>query len=53
MGIQEILVILLFVIALFYIGRVVYRTFQSKKGCGTNCKCGIDFSDVHIPDQRS
>jgi hypothetical protein len=53
MEIQETLVILLFVIALFYMGRTVYRTFQSKKGCGSNCKCGVDFSDINIPDQRS
>jgi len=50
---QEIIVILLFIGALFYVGRIVYRTFQTKKGCGTNCKCGVDFSDVNIPDQRS
>ena len=40
-------------IALFYMGRVVYKSFNAKKGCGSSCKCGVDFSDVNIPDQRS
>lgn len=53
MAIQEIFVLVLFLASLFYVGRIVYRTFQAKKGCGSNCKCGIDFSDVDIPDQRS
>jgi len=54
MGIQEIIVALLFTIALIYIARIVYKTIQSKKGCGSNCsKCGVDFSDIKPPDQRS
>ncbi|WP_345213054.1 FeoB-associated Cys-rich membrane protein [Mucilaginibacter gynuensis] len=51
MNIQAIIVILLFAAALFYIGRMVYRSLFVKKGCGSNCKCGVDFSNV-TPDTR-
>jgi len=48
MDIQTILVILLFAAALFYIGRMVYRSVSPKsKGCGSNCKCGVDFSNIN------
>ncbi len=47
MDIQTILVIALFAAALFYIGRMVYRTVFVKSGsCGSNCKCGVDFSTI-------
>ena len=46
MGIQEIVVSVLFAGALFYVGRIVYRSFQAKSACGTNCKCGVDFSNI-------
>jgi hypothetical protein len=47
MDIQTILVFLLFAVALVYVGRLVYKSLQVKKdGCGGNCKCGVDFSDV-------
>jgi hypothetical protein len=46
MGIQETLVFLIFAAALFYIGRIVYRNLRSDKGCASNCKCGIDFSEA-------
>ncbi|WP_370632797.1 FeoB-associated Cys-rich membrane protein [Pedobacter sp. MC2016-14] len=47
MDIQTVLVIILFVAALFYIGRMLYRSLVVKSGnCGSNCKCGVDFSDV-------
>lgn len=49
MDIQVILVVLLFIAALFYIGRMIYRSVSPKKGgCGSNCKCGVDFSEVDI-----
>lgn len=44
MNIQAIIVILLFVAALFYVGRLIYKSIFAKKGCGSNCKCGVDFS---------
>ncbi|MCZ4242981.1 FeoB-associated Cys-rich membrane protein [Pedobacter punctiformis] len=47
MSIQTILVFLLFAVALVYVGRMVYKSVQVKKdGCGGNCKCGVDFSDI-------
>ncbi|MFD0750508.1 FeoB-associated Cys-rich membrane protein [Mucilaginibacter calamicampi] len=46
MNIQTILVIVLFAGALFYIGRMVYKNVFTKKSCGGNCKCGVDFSGV-------
>ncbi|PWS32925.1 FeoB-associated Cys-rich membrane protein [Pedobacter paludis] len=47
MNIQTLLVFLLFAVALVYVGRLVYKSLQVKKdGCGGNCKCGVDFSDI-------
>jgi len=48
MDIQAILVFLLFAIAIVYVGRLVFiKSLQVKKdGCGGNCKCGVDFSDI-------
>lgn len=47
MDIQTILVIILFVAAIFYIGRIIYRSISPKSGgCASNCKCGVDFSDI-------
>jgi len=46
MNIQVIIVLLLFAGALFYVGRMMYRSVSAKKGCGSNCKCGVDFSDI-------
>jgi hypothetical protein len=47
MNIQTILVFLLFAVALVYVGRLVFKSLQVKKdGCGGNCKCGVDFSDI-------
>jgi hypothetical protein len=50
MDIQVILVVLLFAAAVFYIGRILYRSVSSAKtpGCGSNCKCGIDFSNIDV-----
>ncbi|MEJ6982532.1 FeoB-associated Cys-rich membrane protein [Pedobacter sp. P351] len=54
MGVQEVLVILLFTIALVYVGRIVYKNLQSKNGCSSGCgKCGVDFSDVRINDNTT
>jgi len=47
MNTQTILVFLLFAVALVYVSRLVYKSLQVKKdGCGGNCKCGVDFSDI-------
>jgi hypothetical protein len=46
MNFQIIVVILLFATALYYVGRLVYRSLTAKKSCGSNCKCGVDFSNI-------
>jgi hypothetical protein len=52
MDIQTILVGLLFAAALFYIGRTIYRSVSPKKGgCASNCKCGVDFSNIEIKNK--
>ncbi|MBC8051479.1 MAG: FeoB-associated Cys-rich membrane protein [Sphingobacteriaceae bacterium] len=49
MQVQEILVALIFLIALFYIGRLIFRNLKSDKGCSSGCgKCGVDFSDANL-----
>lgn len=46
MNIQVVIVVILFVAAAFYLGRKIYNSLFAKKGCGTNCKCGVDFSSL-------
>ncbi|MVN20015.1 FeoB-associated Cys-rich membrane protein [Mucilaginibacter arboris] len=48
MNIQFFIVILIFIGAVFYVARMIYKSLTAKKGCGSNCKCGVDFSNVHI-----
>ncbi|WP_091150151.1 FeoB-associated Cys-rich membrane protein [Mucilaginibacter pineti] len=52
MNIQAIIIIVLFAAAIFYIGRMMYKSLTAKKGCGGNCKCGVDFSGVDAPKAR-
>jgi hypothetical protein len=44
---QQVVIILLFAAALLYLGRMIYRSFQSKS-CATGCgKCGaVDFDKI-------
>jgi len=46
--IQQILVALVFAAALFYVGRLIYKSFQAKSACSTGCgKCGaVDFQKI-------
>jgi len=38
---QQVLIVLLFLGAAFYIGRLAYRSFQAKNACQSGCsKCG-------------
>jgi hypothetical protein len=54
MGMQEILLAIIFALALLYVGRMVYRSMNSDKGCASNCgKCGVDFSKIKIPEEKS
>jgi len=48
MDVQMIVVFLLFGLAAFYIGKMLYSSLKPKKdgSCGANCKCGADFSNV-------
>jgi len=47
-NIQIIIVAILFAAALFYVCRLVYKNLFTKKSCGSNCKCGIDFSKIEV-----
>jgi len=52
MDIQTALVILLFAGAIFYIVRLIYRAASPKSGgCASNCKCGVDFSQIEPKDK--
>lgn len=52
MDTQTILVCILFLGALFYTGRIIYRSLNAKKGCGTSCKCGVDFSNLETDKNK-
>jgi hypothetical protein len=45
---QQILVGVIFLGAVYYVGRMVYRSFQAKSACASGCgKCGaIDFQKI-------
>jgi hypothetical protein len=45
-NIQTIIIAILFAAAIFYVCRLVYRNVTAKKSCGSNCKCGVDFSAI-------
>lgn len=51
MDTQFILMIIIFLAALFYVGKIIYRSVAPKKGsCATGCgKCGADFSKIQEP----
>jgi hypothetical protein len=46
--IQQILIGLVFLLAVGYVGTLVYKSFQSKKGCSVGCgKCSaLDIEDM-------
>jgi hypothetical protein len=46
MNVQEIAVVAVFVLAVAYLGRMLYRNFTAKNSCGSSCKCSADFSGV-------
>jgi FeoB-associated Cys-rich membrane protein len=46
MNIQTIIIAILFAAAVFYVCRLVYKNLSAKKSCGSNCKCGVDFSAI-------
>ncbi len=46
--IQYIIIFALFAAAVFYVGRMIYKSVTAKKSCGANCKCGVDFSNIDV-----
>lgn len=52
MDIQFILMIVIFLAALFYVGRMIYRAISPKDGgCASGCgKCAANFD--HIPSSK-
>ena len=46
MNFQLVIVLLLFIAAVWYVGRTIYHSVSAKKGCGANCQCGVDFSNI-------
>jgi len=51
MNTQEILVMLIFVAAVFYIARIIYKNLKAKNACSSGCgKCGVDFSNIKQPN---
>ena len=52
MDIQLIIILLLFLCALYYIGKLIYNSLKAKNGCASGCgKCGVDFSKI-APDKN-
>ena len=45
---QQLIIVLLFGGALFFVGRMIYKAFQAKAGCATGCaKCSaVDFKQI-------
>ena len=44
--VQEIIIGILFTAALFFLGKIVYKTFNQKENCSAGCSC----SSVSIQD---
>lgn len=51
MDIQFIFMIIIFAAALFYVGRMIYRSISPKgNGCGSGCgKCAANFDHIQTP----
>jgi hypothetical protein len=45
--IQQVVVVLIFIFAVAYLGRLVYRSITVKSDCTTGCgKCSVDFKKL-------
>lgn len=54
MDVQTVLVLVVFTLAIFSLGRMIYRSLTSKKGCASNCgKCAADFSEIKLPENNT
>ncbi len=53
--IQQIVVGVVFLGAIFYVGQLIYKSFQSKSGCATGCgKCGaVDFQKMEAQIKKN
>lgn len=52
MDFQLIAVIIVFVLALLYVGKMAYNGLKNKSACASNCgKCGVDFSQLTEPEK--
>jgi hypothetical protein len=53
---QQILLALVFLTAVWYLGSIIYKSFQAKSGCASGCgKCGaVDFAKIEqqIKDKK-
>ncbi|WP_460963380.1 FeoB-associated Cys-rich membrane protein [Spirosoma litoris] len=51
---QELIIFLVFAVALAYLGRRMYRSFSKKQaGCGKGCGCATDAKTVlHTTEKR-
>ncbi len=45
---QQAIIVILFSGALFFVGRMIFKSFRTKSGCATGCaKCGaVDFEKI-------
>lgn len=43
---QNAIVLLLFMAAVVYVGRMLYKNLSAKKGCGENCKCSASLNHI-------
>ncbi|MDF2430564.1 MAG: hypothetical protein JWP44_195 [Mucilaginibacter sp.] len=46
MDIQLVIIGILFLAAIYYVCKLVFKNLFEKKSCGSNCKCGVDFSAI-------
>lgn len=46
--VQNLVVWLIFLLALIYVGRLIHKSFQAKSSCDSGCgKCGaVDFNKI-------
>lgn len=45
--VQNFIILIVFLGAIAYVGRMIYQGFQSRSGCSQGCgKCSIDFSKI-------
>ena len=44
---QHIIIAFLFLVAVAYLGYIIYKSFKARSGCSSGCgSCGVDFSKI-------